>query len=126
MLNSIFLFYSKYIVAGDFEDDTTKVVSTGHFNGQPLHSMPTALQFAMTGILKNLKDDTYDISAANYPLPKKIEDNVNRVFYSTNGTGFTIAIAILFGMAFMATSFIIFLIKEKAVGAKHLQVCAMS
>ena len=76
----------------------------------------------MNSILQYENDDTYKIQVTNHPLPKKITDNLRRLFFSTNGTGFTIAIAILFGMAFMATSFIIFLIRERSVGAKHLQV----
>ena len=77
----------------------------------------------MNGLLKNITgDSTKNIRITNHPLPKQINDNSRRLFFSTNGTGFIIAIAVLFGMAFMATSFIIFLIKERSVGAKHLQV----
>lgn len=42
---------------------------------------------------------------------------------STNrsGVGFNISFNILFGMAFLASSFVIFLVQEKASKAKHLQ-----
>lgn len=77
----------------------------------------------MEGILKHETSDADKyIRVTNHPLPKKTQDSARRQFFANNGTAFTIAISILFGMAFMATSFIIFLIKEKSVGAKHLQV----
>lgn len=109
-------------MAGDFEDSTTDT-ATGHYNGQPYHSIAIALHYTMNGLLKQITNDSSkDIQVTNHPLPKRINDNSRRLFFSTNGTGFTIAISVLFGMAFMATSFIIFLIKERSVGAKHLQV----
>ena len=115
--------YRRYIVAGDFyETAGSDVLSTAHFNGQPYHSTGISLQLTMSGLLKHFTNSSYSISAVNHPLPKKLGDNARRLFFNTNGTGFTIAISILFGMAFMSTSFIIFLIREKAVGAKHLQV----
>ncbi|XP_045164403.2 phospholipid-transporting ATPase ABCA3-like isoform X2 [Mercenaria mercenaria] len=115
-------FNRRYIVAGDFEDSTSDT-ATAHFNGQPYHGIAIALHYTMNGLLKHATSDaTKNIKVTNHPLPKKINDNSRRLFFSTNGTGFTIAISVLFGMAFMATSFIIFLIKERSVGAKHLQV----
>ncbi|XP_060570838.1 phospholipid-transporting ATPase ABCA3-like isoform X2 [Ruditapes philippinarum] len=115
-------FNRRYIVAGDFEDSTPDT-ATAHYNGQPYHSIAIALHYTMNGLLKQITgDSTKNIKVINHPLPKKINDNSRRLFFSTNGTGFTIAISVLFGMAFMATSFIIFLIKERSVGAKHLQV----
>lgn len=114
--------FRRYIVGGDFNNSGSTDTVTAHFNGQPYHSIAIALQYAMNGILKYENSATNDITVTNHPLPKKIDDNLRRLFFATNGTGFTIAISVLFGMAFMATSFIIFLIRERAVGAKHLQV----
>ncbi|XP_052283854.1 phospholipid-transporting ATPase ABCA3-like [Dreissena polymorpha] len=113
-------FNRRYIVASDFDKQGSQVMATAHFNGQPYHGIAISLQFMMNGILRKF-DPTSNIEVTNHPLPKKESDNVRRIFFATNGTAFTIAISILFGMAFMATSFIIFLIKERSVGAKHLQ-----
>ena len=38
-----------------------------------------------------------------------------------NGVGFNISFNILFGMAFLASSFVIFLVQERASKAKHIQ-----
>lgn len=114
-------FNSKVIVAGDFEYATPSAV-TSHFNDQPYHGIAISLHYMMNGMLNYFTNDAYNIHTYNHPFPKKLNDNTRRLFFSTNGTGFTIAISVLFGMAFMSTSFIIFLIKERSVGAKHLQV----
>ncbi|KAL4225817.1 hypothetical protein ACF0H5_013807 [Mactra antiquata] len=117
------IFDRRYIIGGDFDTSGGKIEATAHYNGQPYHSTAISLQYAMDGILKDATSDaTKYIKLTNHPLPKKTEDSARRQFFATNGTAFIIAISILFGMAFMATSFIIFLIKEKSVGAKHLQV----
>ena len=116
--------FRRYIIGGDFDydvDNSTNLVSTAHFNAQPYHSVAIALHYMMTGLLHTEVNNSVGIDITNHPFPKKASDNVRRIFFATNGTGFTIAISILFGMAFMATSFIIFLIKERSVGAKHLQ-----
>lgn len=111
--------FRRYIIAGDFESKT----ATAHYNGEPYHGIAIALHYTMTALLQQItSDNTKDIQVTNHPLPKKIDDNSRRLFFSTNGTGFLIALCVLFGMAFMGTSFIIFLIKERSVGAKHLQV----
>ena len=114
-------FNSRYIVSGDFEYGTPRQV-TSHFNDQPYHGIAISLHYMMNGMLRYFTNDAYNIHTTNHPFPKKLNDNSRRVFFSTSGTGFTIAISVLFGMAFMSTSFIIFLIRERAVGAKHLQV----
>ncbi|XP_052780875.1 phospholipid-transporting ATPase ABCA3-like isoform X2 [Mya arenaria] len=115
-------FNRQYIIAGDFDyNSTSTLTSTAHFNGQPYHSTAIALHYMMNSLLHHEVNDSTSLQITNHPFPKKASDNVRRIFFATNGTGFTIAISILFGMAFMATSFIIFLIKERSVGAKHLQ-----
>lgn len=43
------------------------------------------------------------------------------MFLPRNGVGFNVSFNILFGMAFLASSFVIFLVQEKASKAKHLQ-----
>ena len=119
-------FNSKYIVACDFEYPNVSTVLpttvTAHFNDQPLHGIAISLHYMMNGMLRYFTNASYNIHTINHPFPKKLKDNRDAIVVSTIGIGFTVAISILFGMAFMVTSFIIFLIKEKSVGAKHLQV----
>ncbi|KAL3853225.1 hypothetical protein ACJMK2_016781 [Sinanodonta woodiana] len=115
-------FNRRYIVAGSFDfNDRTTVIATAHYNGQPYHGPGISLTYMMNGLMGYF-NSSYTISTTNHPLPKKLTDNTRGIYFLTNGTAFTIAISILFGMAFMATSFIICLIKERSNGAKHLQV----
>ena len=44
-----------------------------------------------------------------------------RRLYFSNGLGFNVAINILFGMAFLASSFVVFLVQERSNKAKHVQ-----
>lgn len=115
-------FNRRYIVAGDFESTGSQTVATAHYNGQPFHAIAISLNAIMNGLLKKAVNETLSINIVNHPLPKKISDNRVNLFYNINTSGFTVATSVLFGMAFMASSFIIFLIKERSVGAKHLQV----
>ncbi|KAL3853226.1 hypothetical protein ACJMK2_016782 [Sinanodonta woodiana] len=114
-------FNRRYIIAFSFEYNTSNLTAYAHYNGQPYHGPGISLAYMMNGLM-GYYNSSYTISTTNHPLPKKLTDNTRRLFFSTTGTAFTIAISILFGMAFMATSFIIFLIKERSNGAKHLQV----
>lgn len=41
--------------------------------------------------------------------------------YFSNGVGFNVAFNILFGMAFLASSFVVFLVQERSNKAKHVQ-----
>ena len=119
-------FNTKYIVAGDFEYSNTTTTNmttvTANFNDQPWHGIAISLHYLMNGMLRYFTSEAYTIHTYNHPLPRKLKDNSERIMNMGMGTGFVIATSILFGMAFMVTSFIIFLIKERSVGAKHLQV----
>lgn len=111
-------FSKRYIVG--LHDDTT-VNTTTYFNGDPYHSPGIALAYTMDAILKAYKSDTsYGITTENYPFKRDLDGNSNRAA-GTAGSGFSIAFVILFGVAFLTTSFILFLIKERMSGAKHLQ-----
>jgi ATP-binding cassette subfamily A (ABC1) protein 3 len=48
-------------------------------------------------------------------------DNDQDKFFSTLVTGFVVSFTVIFGMLFLIASYVIFLIKERASGAKHLQ-----
>ncbi|KAL3853224.1 hypothetical protein ACJMK2_016780 [Sinanodonta woodiana] len=114
-------FNKKYIVAGSFDYSSTVLTAKAHFNGQPFHGPGISLTYMMNGLM-GYYNSSYTISTTNHPLPKKVTDNTQQLSNSATVTGFNVAISILFGMAFMAASFIIFLIKERSNGAKHLQV----
>ena len=117
-------FNKKYIIGLDMDSITginsTKV--TAYFNGQPFHSPAISMAYTMDAILKNaMGSNDHSLTTNNFPLPLSLSDNSRGIFFSTMGTGFTVAFTVIFGMAFLIGSFVIFLIKERASGAKHIQ-----
>lgn len=116
-------FNKRYIVGADFTynipNSTLEV--TSYFNGEPYHGTAITLAYTMNSFLQFFTDDQHSINTNNAPFEETLDANSRAVAGATLGTGFTVAFTILFGMAFLSTSFIIFLIKERANGAKHLQ-----
>lgn len=115
-------FKRNYIVGGLFDiGNATTGSITSYFNGDPLHASAISLTNTMNALLKHYTDSTHSIKTTNFPFPRPLNESSRGIGYATRGTGFTIAFCMLFGLAFLSTSFIIFLIKEKVTGAKHLQ-----
>ncbi|XP_033746545.1 ATP-binding cassette sub-family A member 3-like [Pecten maximus] len=113
-------FNQRYIVAGDFTNRSSAL--TAYFNGQPFHSSAVALSYMMNALYKGIASSTsYSITTINHPLPPTVSDQSDRASVTASAGGFTIALLVLFGMAFLSTSFILFPIKERSTGAKHLQ-----
>lgn len=111
--------FSKSYIVGLHDDAAAN--TTTYFNGDPFHSPGIALAYTMDAILKAYTSNTsYGITTENYPFKRDLEGNSNRAA-GLAGNGFSIAFVILFGVAFLTTSFILFLIKERMSGAKHLQ-----
>lgn len=101
-------------------ESVTEIIS--YFNGQPFHSPAISLAYTMNAILKHAtQDNILSITTINFPLPQSLSENTRGLFFSTLGTGFVVAFCVIFGMAFLIASFALFLIKERATGAKHLQ-----
>ncbi|XP_046544464.1 phospholipid-transporting ATPase ABCA3-like [Haliotis rubra] len=112
------LYNKKMIIGAQF---TSSNEAMGIFNGQPYHSMPIALSFMMNAFLKNFTSPEHSITTINNPLPLDDAHNDIQTMSSVDAIGFSVAYCIVFGMAFLASSFVYFLIKERLVGAKHLQ-----
>lgn len=94
---------------------------TAHFNNLPYHVPPLAVNLVTNALLKYFTNSSKSsITCINRPLPKnyteKLHDSTNK-----NMNSFRISSALNFGLSFLVASFSIFLIKENASGAKHLQ-----
>ncbi|XP_046544466.1 phospholipid-transporting ATPase ABCA3-like isoform X1 [Haliotis rubra] len=113
------VFDVKYIIAAEFESNTT---ARGHYNGQPYHTPPIILSSLLNGILRYFTSPDHSITTTNFPLPQNQSDSSRTTLVAGAGTGFGISFVLIFGMAFLTSSFVHFLIKERQVGAKHLQV----
>ncbi|ESO85211.1 hypothetical protein LOTGIDRAFT_221435 [Lottia gigantea] len=112
----------RVLIGGEFSSDGSTNKATIHYNGQPYHSVAISTEFMMNALARYFtNDDTVNIQTDNYPLPIDAEDNSVASSFSNILFGFLIAFCLLFGMAFLSSSFVVFLIKERQVGAKHLQ-----
>ena len=118
---SISTYNLRYLVAADFQEMGKKIVTMAYFNNQAYHSPAITLANMASAILKFIANSSminYDMT--NHPLPKTnaniIDDQMNQGFQ-----GFTLAFNVCFGMAFLASSFSLFLVKERAMKAKHIQ-----
>ena len=94
---------------------------TGHFNNQPYHVAPLALNLITNALLKTYTNSTESaINVINHPLPSNMSE-VLKAASNKNMNSFRIATGLNFGLSFLVASFSVFLIKEKTSGAKHLQ-----
>ncbi|KAH9488682.1 ATP-binding cassette sub- A member 3 [Bulinus truncatus] len=92
------------------------------YNGQPYHAQPISLNYLLNTILQFYLNSSYSFQSSINPLPKNEEDRAEFNLVLSLGAGFSVGLFISFGMAFLTTMFIYFLIKERQVGAKHMQV----
>ncbi|XP_071081916.1 phospholipid-transporting ATPase ABCA3-like [Haliotis cracherodii] len=112
--------YNKKMIIGAQFKSSKDVI--GFFNGQPYHGQPIALSFMMNAILKHFTSQDHSITTINNPLPFDAKRSSDDIEGLATTLGFSIAFCLLFGMAFLTSSFVYFLIKERLVGAKHLQI----
>lgn len=111
-------FNSKYPIGAYLNGD----VWTAYFNGQPFHTPGISLAYLMDAIFKYSKNSNdYSITTINYPFKLSIDEDDRANFFTYTGTAFSLSFQIVFGMAFLTATFIIFLIKERSSGSKHLQ-----
>ncbi|XP_071106304.1 phospholipid-transporting ATPase ABCA3-like [Haliotis cracherodii] len=113
----------RYVIAASFEEGAEAGISnaTAYFQNQAYHSPAIALATVASAVLQYITNDSsYSMEVTNHPLPRTDMNRVNDEL--TQGTeGFTIAFNVCFGMAFLASSFVLFLVKERSVKAKHIQ-----
>eukprot|EP00054_Salpingoeca_dolichothecata_P030926 m.256674 g.256674 ORF g.256674 m.256674 type:complete len:1715 (+) comp26744_c0_seq8:78-5222(+) len=112
-------FNKQNLLVLDFSpDNETSVNPTAFFNGQAYHSIAETLALYADTVLK-MFETTSSLSFANYPLPRTDAEKARD--QQQQSLGFTISFNILFGMAFLASSFVLFLVAERRSKAKHIQ-----
>ena len=89
-------------------DFTTPQYSVGWFNGEPYHAVAEATNLVDSVILARWTGGAATIAASNAPLPASIDEQIqdNRSPF----IGFNVAFSILFGMAPLASSFLLFVV----------------
>ena len=118
--SSLGSYTNNYIVAASFLYVNGQTNATGLFNDQAFHTPAISLNAMDNTILQHFINSSYDIYTVNDPLPKTISDQIyDEINFDFNG--FLISFNVMFGMAFLASSFVVFLIGERAIKAKHCQ-----
>uniref|UniRef100_A0A6P8HMV1 ATP-binding cassette sub-family A member 3-like isoform X2 n=1 Tax=Actinia tenebrosa TaxID=6105 RepID=A0A6P8HMV1_ACTTE len=112
-------FNLRYLVAASFTNKTQETEITAWFNNQPLHAVAITLATVHNGLIKAISGENSSLTTINHPLPRTTKDTIDDL--KRNGLGFLISFNVLFGMAFLASSFVVFLVQERSNKAKHVQ-----
>ncbi|XP_026899340.1 phospholipid-transporting ATPase ABCA3 [Acinonyx jubatus] len=113
-------FNERCLVAVSFRDVGERTVVTALFNNQAYHSPATALAVVDNLLFKLLCGPRASIVVSNYPQPRSALQAAKDQFNESR-KGFDIALNLLFAMAFLASTFSILAVSERAVQAKHVQ-----
>lgn len=116
-------FNRKDLIAANFEPTSSGsgVKGTAYFNNQPYHTAPCALNALDNALFRYYFNDSYSITTINHPLPRSPNEQASDQLNQGVFTGFAVAFNMLFGMSFLASSFVLFLVKERANKSKHVQ-----
>ncbi|XP_050538080.1 phospholipid-transporting ATPase ABCA1-like [Daktulosphaira vitifoliae] len=112
-------FTQKYIIGAVFNNNTI----TAFFNNQPYHGPPLSLNMVYNAILKSFKGEDYGIDIINHPLPYQREDKLLKLTGGSN-LGYQIAFNCGISQAFVCAVYVLFAVKERQSGAKHMQQIA--
>ncbi|CAK7304089.1 ATP-binding cassette sub-family A member 17 [Vulpes lagopus] len=114
-------FDNRYIVAASFEDSGNHTTVTALFNNQAYHSPAVALALVDNVLFKLLSGARASITAVNHPQPQSAVEALEDILYQ-GPKGHYLVIHLLFGIAFLSSSFSILTVKERATRAKHIQL----
>ncbi|KAI8797159.1 ATP-binding cassette sub-family A member 3 [Biomphalaria glabrata] len=122
-VEGIGIYNLRYMVAASFNGSTyPKSSAVAYFNNQAYHSIAVSLSALFNGLLAYFTNSSgYSIETYNHPLPRLTINKIQDEGDGKDFTGFTLGFNLTFGMAFLASSFVLFLVKEKTVKAKHIQ-----
>lgn len=111
------IYETEPIFAGINDTDSAKFEAIGFFNNQPFHTPPLSLNLITNAFLRAAN---YTLSLTNHPFPYNVVDSIKQIG-SLYTVGFQVGYNMALGMSFLASSFIVFLIEERELRAKHLQ-----
>ncbi|KAM4813631.1 LOW QUALITY PROTEIN: ATP-binding cassette sub-family A member 17-like [Urocitellus parryii] len=109
-----------YVVAASFEDIDNHTIVRGLFNNQAYHSPALALTLVDNYLFKLLSGARASITVSNHPQPQTAMEFSENVLYQ-GPKGHYLVINLLFGMAFLSSSFSMLTVRERRIKAKHIQ-----
>ncbi|XP_071067543.1 ATP-binding cassette sub-family A member 17-like [Dasypus novemcinctus] len=113
-------FDNRYVVAVSFEDVKNHTVVTALFNNQAYHSPAMALTLVDNFLFKLLSGEGASITVYNHPQPMSSQETSESILYQ-GPKGHYLVINLVFGMAFLSSSFCILTVKERSTKVKHIQ-----
>ncbi|XP_076998257.1 phospholipid-transporting ATPase ABCA3 isoform X2 [Tamandua tetradactyla] len=113
-------FNERCLVSMSFKDAGERTVVTALFNNQAYHSPATALALVDNLLFRLLCGPQASIVVSNFPQPRSALQAAKDQF-SEGRKGFDITLNLLFAMAFLASTFSILAVSERAAQAKHVQ-----
>uniref|UniRef100_A0A8C6DUL3 ABC transporter domain-containing protein n=1 Tax=Moschus moschiferus TaxID=68415 RepID=A0A8C6DUL3_MOSMO len=114
------VFDQKYLVAISFDDVGNHTVVTALFNNQAYHSTAQVLALVDNVLFKLLSGPRASITVLNHPQPESSLETIEDILYE-GPKGHYLVINLLFGMAFLSSSFSILTVKERGLKAKQVQ-----
>ncbi|XP_070635571.1 ATP-binding cassette sub-family A member 17-like isoform X1 [Bos indicus] len=114
------VFDQNYLVAISFDDMENHTVVTALFNNQAYHSTAQALALVDNVLFKLLSGPSASITVLNHPQPESSMETAEDILYE-GPKGHYLVINLLFGMAFLSSSFSILTVKERGLKAKQVQ-----
>uniref|UniRef100_A0AAA9RZ86 ABC transporter domain-containing protein n=1 Tax=Bos taurus TaxID=9913 RepID=A0AAA9RZ86_BOVIN len=117
------VFDQNYLVAISFDDMENHTVVTALFNNQAYHSTAQALALVDNVLFKLLSGPSASITVLNHPQPESSMETAEDILYEyvRGPKGHYLVINLLFGMAFLSSSFSILTVKERGLKAKQVQ-----
>ncbi|XP_047390364.1 ATP-binding cassette sub-family A member 17-like isoform X3 [Sciurus carolinensis] len=109
-----------YVVAASFEDTDDHTIVRGLFNNQAYHSPALALTLVDNYLFKLLSGSRASITVSNHPQPQTAMELSENVLYQ-GPKGHYLVINLLFGVAFLSSSFSMLTVRERRIKAKHIQ-----
>ncbi|KAM5131749.1 LOW QUALITY PROTEIN: ATP-binding cassette sub-family A member 17-like [Callospermophilus lateralis] len=109
-----------YVVAASFEDVDNHTIVRGLFNNQAYHSPALALTLVDNYLFKLLSGARASITVSNHPQPQTAMEFSENVLYQ-GPKGHYLVINLLFGMAFLSSTFSMLTVIERRIKAKHIQ-----
>ena len=92
-----------------------------YYNDESYHSVGVALSLANNALLQFLTGRNISIETVNHPLPPTGADSIGSSA-RIQTEPIMISMNLLFGIAFTASSYVTFLVKERQTKIKHMQV----
>lgn len=97
------------------------VRATAYFSNQAYHASAVSLNAIDNAVYRQaMRNSSANIVTANHPMPERAVDTMKHPI-SISLDGFGIAINVVYGMSFLVSSFVLFLIRERSSKAKHSQ-----